>query len=128
LPSHDMTEATNPGNNANYYSISYSIGSPYYRTPVGEFELSDSPYGTFDQGGNVSEWTEAVTPGDPSMRFLRGGNFDGDLIGLHASTPGFAGPDAEIWYFGFRVASIPEPGTLLLGAMTSFGLLVRRRS
>ena len=31
----------------------YLIGSPYYRTVVGEFELSDSPYGTFDQGGNV---------------------------------------------------------------------------
>jgi formylglycine-generating enzyme required for sulfatase activity len=25
---------------------------------VGEFELSDSPYGTFDMGGNVFEWNE----------------------------------------------------------------------
>jgi formylglycine-generating enzyme required for sulfatase activity len=36
------------------------IGSPYYRMNVGEFENSDSPYGTFDQGGNIWEWNEAI--------------------------------------------------------------------
>ncbi len=28
-----------------------------------EFELPDSPYGTFDQGGNVWEWNEAIRDG-----------------------------------------------------------------
>jgi len=52
-PSNDLI---NPdlGNNANFYQdSSRTIGSPYWRTEVGEFENSDSPYGTFDQGGNV---------------------------------------------------------------------------
>ena len=49
------------GNNANYYSTgTYPIGSPYYRTDVGEFQNSASAYGTFDQGGNVWEWNEAI--------------------------------------------------------------------
>ena len=74
VPGNDINETTNPGNNANYYISNYAIGSPYYRTVVGEFELSDSPYGTFDQGGNVWEWNEtAVTS---SSRGLRGGSFD----------------------------------------------------
>src|SRR5262249_23056742 len=60
VPGRDMTEATSPGNNANFYNGEYLISSPYYRTVVGEFELSDSPYGTFDQGGNVWEWNETA--------------------------------------------------------------------
>ena len=60
LPGNDITETTNPGNNANYFTNHYSIGSPYYRTEVGEFELSVSPYGTFDQAGNLAEWTELL--------------------------------------------------------------------
>ena len=48
-----------PGNNANFHVGGvYTIGGPYWRTEVGEFENSESPYGTFDQGGNVWEWNE----------------------------------------------------------------------
>ena len=36
----------------------FTIGEPYCTTEVGEFENSASPYGTFDQGGNVWEWNE----------------------------------------------------------------------
>ena len=49
-PSNDLL-TPDPGNNANFYDGSYTIGSPYYMTVVGEFENSESPYGTFDQGG-----------------------------------------------------------------------------
>jgi len=59
VPSNDVI-SPDPGNNANFYQDGYTIGSPYYRTEAGEFENSDSPYGTFDQGGNVYEWNEAV--------------------------------------------------------------------
>src|SRR6185369_5695542 len=60
-PGNDTTETTNAGNNVNTvinFPGDWAIGFPYLRTVVGEFELSDSPYGTFDQGGNVYEWNE----------------------------------------------------------------------
>ena len=34
----------------------------YYTTVVGEFQNSPSPYGTFDQAGNVWEWNDALFP------------------------------------------------------------------
>ena len=37
------------------YKRQHTIGAPYWRTVVGEFENSESPYGTFDQSGNVNE-------------------------------------------------------------------------
>ena len=44
---------------------------------VGEFENSASPYGTFDQGGNVWEWNEAVVyETHIALRGLRGGSYD----------------------------------------------------
>ncbi len=75
------------------------IGHPYYRTLVGEFELSDSPYGTFDQGGNVWEWNEtAVTS---SLRGLRGGSFEFfSSDALHASLRGYFDPTDEARHFG----------------------------
>ena len=46
-----------PGNNANFYVLtgggSYTVGRSYHRTEVGDFENSESPYDTFDKGGNV---------------------------------------------------------------------------
>ena len=63
-PGRDMTETSNPGNNANYYGTPCPIdSSTYYTTEVGEFELSKSAYGTFDQGGNVYEWSEWAQTG-----------------------------------------------------------------
>ena len=61
VPGRDMVEATNPGNNGNYQGNPCPIDSAtYYNTVAGEFQLSDSPYGTFDQGGNVWEWNESI--------------------------------------------------------------------
>ncbi len=73
-PGRDISEANNPGWNANWYSgdpflyFPYPMDSntilrpidsgTYYTTVVGQFYLSDSPYGTFDQAGNVYEWTD----------------------------------------------------------------------
>ncbi len=73
VPGRDMSETTNPGDNANYYTDSYLIGSPYYVTEVGEFESSASPYGTYDQGGNVWEWNETALYG--TLRGIRGGSY-----------------------------------------------------
>jgi formylglycine-generating enzyme required for sulfatase activity len=74
-----------PGNHANLYDDfhtgngGYTIGSPYYRTNVGDFVNSPSPYGTFDQGGNVSEWNETFRGGQ--ARGVRGGSYGIDTVG-----------------------------------------------
>jgi len=107
VPSNDLVEPTDPGNNATFYDSGYTIGSPYYRTEVGAHENSDSPYGTFDQGGNVEEWIEdeAYTPGD--YRKLRGGSYDSYWYELRADAQGFTIPTNENPRFGFRVAEVP---------------------
>jgi hypothetical protein len=85
------------------------IGSDYCRTEVGEWENSDSPYGTFDQGGNVWEWNEAIVTGETgSYRCLRGGSFYYCGVDhLHASPPFRNGhfPGGALPGNGFRVAS-----------------------
>jgi formylglycine-generating enzyme required for sulfatase activity len=103
-PGRDALETTNPGNNANYYDGDYLIGSPYYRTVVGEFELSDSPYGTFDMGGNVWEWNETLIF---SGRGIRGGSYDDNDNYLRSSSRIHYNPDNEKNNMGFRVASVP---------------------
>lgn len=81
------------------------IGAPYYRTRVGEWEESGSPYGTFDQAGNVSEWNEVVLHG--LVRGLRGGTFYGAATASRAASSSFDPPTFEDFYVGFRVAEVP---------------------
>ena len=110
VPSNDLVKPTDPGNNATFYDFGHTIGSPYYRTEVGEHENSDSPYGTFDQGGNVWEWNEAIIG---SHRVLRGGPYGGSGSDLHASFRYTYGPSIELRSFGFRV-SASQPFTFKL--------------
>jgi sulfatase modifying factor 1 len=89
-----------------------------YLTDVGAYTLSPSYYGTFDQGGNVCEWTEATDP-----RLLRGGAGGGWNSFLPPATlqASFGAPSLESNTFGFRVATlVPEPRTIVL-AMMAFG-------
>ena len=129
IPGYNINETTNPGNNANYrVDDIYTIGSPYYRTVAGEFELSDSPYGTFDQGGNVWEWNETAIAS--SSRGLRGGSFNALVDSLPASVR-INGPEPTLEGFndGFRVASpIPEPGSITLCVVGVMTLMLRRRT
>lgn len=91
------------GNHANHGDSDFTIGDPYYRTEVGEFENSASPYGTFDQGGNVWEWTDSLQFENHGT--LRGGAFIYSHSELHASYRFvYAYTDAD-FDVGFRVAS-----------------------
>ena len=110
-------------NQANYnngvYSVTQSasyVGTLNYLTDAGAFSNSASAYDTFDQGGNVWEWNDAVIG---SSRGLRGGSWDDFDGSLQSSLRFDLDPTDEYNILGFRVASVPEPSTyglLLMGA------------
>jgi formylglycine-generating enzyme required for sulfatase activity len=96
---------------------------------VGSYTGSPSPYGTFDQGGNVWEWNETVIGGG---RGVRGGTCCTPLTNvtyLAASSQFSNAPTAEENLVGFRV--VPEPGVaaqLIAGLAALLGLArIRRR-
>ncbi len=96
-------------------------------TSVGSYVFSPSPYGTFDQGGNAAEWNEMVI--QTGVRGAWGGNLSWPLVSLHASGTGGGPPETEQPLFGFRVAAIPEPGSIALaicGLLAAF--LLRHRT
>jgi hypothetical protein len=93
-----------------------------------------SPYGTMGQGGNVFQWEETdydlVNGPSPSSsaRGVRGGYWNFDFsVNLSSSVRDNVNPTFEDSSVGFRVASTPEPSSLLLAAMAGVGLLLRRK-
>ena len=125
LPSADT------GNSANFDDRDYTTGDfDYPLTDVGAYGLSASPYGTFDQSGNVWEWNETLIG---PYRGVRGGawNSDTDLIG--GLIRGLAlRPAHESGTIGFRIAAtaevaVPEPSTYVMAAMGLLGLLTMTR-
>jgi len=124
-PSNVLGNPIDPENNATYSNNGYTIGSPYYRTEVGAHENSVSPYGTFDQGGNVWEWNEAVIN---LYRGLRGGSVneitDDVLLASHRF---LNDPSVEGGIFGFRLAYVPETSSILLAVLGGWALVMRKR-
>jgi len=132
IPSNVLVEPIDPGNNATYYNNGYTTGDGYgapynHLTEVGAHENSESPYGTFDQGGNLSEWIEDQPDG-----LLRGGSWNSFNDDLLASGRAY-GPDLvfdltlENAGVGFRVAAVPEPASIVMLLFGGVGLLRRRR-
>lgn len=104
---------------ANYNN---AVGST---TDVGTYSGDGSSYGTFDQGGNVWEWNDAVISG--SSRGLRGGSLYGDESNLRASLRTNNAPTNESANIGFRVASVPEPTSIVLTLLASGVMLACRK-
>lgn len=127
-PSNQLVNPTDPGNNATYYNNGYTIGSPYYRTEVGAHENSDSAYGTFDQGGNVWEWNEALVYDGYADRGLRGGSFViYGVVNLQSTYRYSSSPYYEDNYIGFRVSQVPEPSSIIALHGGLIGLIGLRR-
>lgn len=83
-------------------------------------DTSESFYGTSDQAGNVSEWTEGLFEDDFPFRIVRGGSWESRLFtdvssAIWHATP----PEVEHNTIGFRVATIAE----LLGDCNGDSLL-----
>jgi sulfatase modifying factor 1 len=130
-PGQDMADAS--GNNANQHTAGfpYPIDSGMYTTLVGEFQNSESPYGTFDQGGNVWEWNESILSDyDGTKRGIRGGAWNDDYSLLFAAMRYSYLPTHETSIVGFRVSEvsvIPEPVSMTILALGGVGMVLRRR-
>ena len=96
------------------------LGGP---TDVGYGKASSS--GTFGQGGNAWEWNDAVIDG--SSRGMRGGSSGSVNDNLASSNRSNYDPSNEYCDIGFRVASVPEPTSVVLAMVASGLLLIRRQ-
>ncbi len=98
-------------NEANYWTGVFSVtqsadyeSNESYLTAVGSFTNSASYYGTYDQGGDVCQWNDAVIG---SSRGQRGGDWGDGAYGLQSSDRPNPYPAGN--YTGFRVASVNAP-------------------
>jgi hypothetical protein len=127
--SNSFPTATGPNatdaNSANYLN---AVGTV---TDVGGYAIAESHYGTFDQAGNLNEWTDTIV--SSTTRQLRGGHF--------ADTSGIGLPSVNRFLqitpsngnntFGFRIttlAPIPEPSAYAaIVGLLGLGLALTRR-
>ena len=108
-------DISNPGTNvANYGSVADWNSQDGNVTTAGSAgPLSQSFYGTSDQGGNVWERNETLISAPFSG--LRGGDYSGNTSELDSSIRTFnLFPTSEVSDVGFRVATVPEPRTAVL--------------
>lgn len=102
-------------NNANFlrlglYAVTQSAtlsSTENYLTPVGDFINSAGPYGTFDQGGNVDEWTSSVRSTSFGVAYVtRGGAWNTGGLNNNASPESTALPTDRSNKIGFRLARL----------------------
>lgn len=138
----------NDGVTANYWD--YATGSNTIPTAVasgttsgtavfnGQSDPADvnlagglSPYGTMGQNGNVWEWNESAFDGVNNLtdegRGIRGGSWGNSEDPLRSSNRANLPPTFEFADIGFRVASIPEPSSIVMLLFAASALLLRRR-
>ena len=112
----------------NYYDNGYAT-APYGPWVAGNG--SEELNGTYDMMGNVWEWTENLRDSDDYLpdyyRSALGGSYYIYDDTLSSSGEWTIDPVSEGNYIGFRVASVPEPGTVALLALGSLGMLGRRK-
>jgi formylglycine-generating enzyme required for sulfatase activity len=118
------TTCVSPTATPNTANCENAVGASGEVTIVGSYTGSPSPYGTFDQGGNVWEWNEEIVGAN---RGIRGGSFSGAVAALGSNYPSNDVATLQTFDVGFRVAAVPEPGTGLLVMLGVLGLGAWRR-
>ena len=123
--------STTGTNNANYDNGTYPSGTftdpTNHLTPVGAFSASPGPYDTFDMGGDVWQWNEGTTLG---CRYEWGGSWGNTYSMMAMTAGGYDYPANAFRDIGFRVASVPEPGSIMLvvaGGLCLLAYAWRRR-
>lgn len=111
-----------PAGGANSGNFFHIVGET---TDVGAYSGAASFYGTFDQAGNLWEWNETLI--DPVNRGVRGAGWSSYEYLSGAATQGGGGPDVEKFKIGFRVATVPEPSSLLYGCVVILGLFLSKK-
>ena len=114
------------GTGWNYFGGDISTQYDPWDVGSGSEELN----GTYDMMGNVYEWVESPyfsgNYSSGSGRGIRGGYSNTGLSDLTSSFRGSLSPNIEGSVVGFRVASVPEPTTLLLLGLGGIALHKRR--
>jgi len=115
-------------NNANYNNGVYCVtqsatlsSTQNYLTPVGAFANSGTAYGTFDQGGNVFQWNDAIIG---TLRGMRGGAWTCGSCHLGPSCRSYGCSEVQLNARGFRVAS----SSLNLAQTISFSAIAEQSS
>lgn len=97
-----------------------ALGAPM---PVGSYAANY--YGTFDMGGNVWEWNDAIING--SSRGIRGGAFNDGAASQAADPRSATVATNEFPVYGFRVTQLPAPSSVALLAIGGLAAGARRR-
>ena len=126
----------NPGANvANFASGSTWNDQFENLTTVGSAGASSASfYGTYDQAGNIWEWSEGIEKAGTARGLRQGSANDpalapGQTNDYLAASFGNNGrpPDEYYWNAGIRIAGIPEPAAMwLLALAASLGWLARK--
>lgn len=127
LPTNDSSLGTNQANFQRLGLFSVTQASTLdtaqnYLTATGTFVNSPSAYGTYDQGGNIEEWTDTVVSTEfGNARITRGGAWNSGGLNNDISNIPTALPNDRLSKVGFRLAraAIPEGAPAVLSGVLS---------